>query len=282
MGYHYIPQGYLRQFAVSESPRHIWMYDLDSAESKYVAIKRVAQQKGYYFDSDEIALARYVEAPAYGPMQKLRQRNSLTLEDRVRIAIYMSGLVNRTPAMRKLREEQLAGGLSGFLNDVSDRVLKGQEGTQLSPQALSQFLSIIDDYKKLGYSGMPEGNRRMLTHKVWVSPPVFELLANMTWFALHTDDSSPFICSDNPVFWFRDHGMRNSQVSLPLSSRVALLMTHHPAGAAIFHEKAERHEVDEMNYRTAKVASRFLFAKQGGEWLKKIAEGRGEAFRAFR
>ena len=284
MGHHYIPQHYLRQFSVDKKQKQIWMYDLANSRVVKLSIKNAASENGYYSAGDEIAMANQIEWPARETMEKLRRKANLELDERMRVATYVSCLVNRVPAMRRMREDKLKSDLPIFLNELTDSVLRGEEGRRLSPPALSQFLSMIDDFKRTGYGGLPEEAKFMLTQKIWVSERVSVLIASMTWLVLSTDQEHPFICSDNPVFWFRSIGMgaKSAEITLPLSSDVALLMVHMPQGPVTRAFDVAPEVVDEINRRTAAEATRFLFAKEDGEWLKQIGERREEGFQIFR
>ena len=284
MGHHYIPRHFLRQFAADKSQRQIWMYDLDESKARRTSITNAASENGYYSTGDEIAMANQVEWPAQEPMEKLRRIVNLELDERMRVATYVSCLINRVPAMRRLREDTLRSDLPSLLNDLSDQVLRGEESTPLSPPALSQFLSMIDDFKRGGYDGLPEDAKFMLTQKIWVSERVSALIASMAWLVLVADQKHPFICSDNPVFWFRSIGMgaKSAEITFPLSSGAALLMVHLPQGPVTQAFDVAPEVVDEINRRTAAEATRFLFAKEDGEWLKRIGEKREEGFQTFR
>ncbi len=227
---------------------------------------------------------RYVEGPALQPLARLRRGDDPTPEERVRLGIYFSCLVNRAPAMRNLRISKLQSDLPGLLEKIRTDALRGSARQLLTPTGILQLNEIIDTYKSAGYDGLPRGGQRLLTEKIWVSERVTKLLVNMAWILLFTDEENPFVCSDNPVFWFRKIGMRAraSEITVPLSSRVALLMVHLPQGAVTTKWNVASEVVDEVNHRTAAEASRFLYARDGGEWLKQIGEKRGEEFQTFR
>ena len=72
MGHHFVPQRYLRHFAVPGEPGMIWMYDKTSGKARKLAIKTVAQSPGFYSDADEVALAQRIEGPAEAPLNRLR------------------------------------------------------------------------------------------------------------------------------------------------------------------------------------------------------------------
>ena len=281
MGHHYIPRYYLRQFSVNKKQRQVWMYDLDGSTPKRTSITNAANENGYYFESDEIAMANQIEWPAQEPMQKLRRKIPLTSDERHRMATYINCLIARVPAMRKLREDTLDTRFPSFLDDIVDSELK--RGA-LSDYALSVLLLVIDGYKTTGFRGLPEEAQRILTQTPWVGERVTNLLSSMAWLILSTGQDYPFICSDNPVFWFRWLGMadKSAQITMPLSSTTALLMVHLPQGAIMQAFDVAPYVVDEINHRTAAEATRFLYARQDGEWLKKIAEERKESFQTLR
>jgi len=260
------------------------MYDLDSSKSVRTSITNAANENGYYSTDDEIAMANQIEWPAQEPMEKLRRRSAIDLPERVRVATYVNCLINRVPAMRRQREDTLRSNLSGFLNELRERVLKGERGTRLSSSAMSQYLSLIDDYKDAGYEGLPEDLTVALTHKILVSERISVLIAGMAWVVLFTDQNHPFICSDNPVSWLRSIGMagKSAEITLPLSSSVALLMVHLPQGPIMQTSDVAPEIVEQINRRTATEATRFLFARNGGKWLAEIAEARGKGSRTIR
>ena len=82
MGHHYVPQRYLRHFAVPGEPGMIWMYDKTLGKARKLAIKTVAQSPSFYSDADEVALGQQIEGPVEAPLNLLRDGQGIDARQR--------------------------------------------------------------------------------------------------------------------------------------------------------------------------------------------------------
>src|ERR1700710_1065289 len=100
MGYHYVPQEYLRGFADVSAQDMIWLYDKEGSEPRLVPIEKVAQSKGYYDDDVEAELAKAIEGPANLVIRQLRHGDLISLSQRRQLALYVGVMLMRVPYRR--------------------------------------------------------------------------------------------------------------------------------------------------------------------------------------
>ena len=271
MGQHFVPQEYLRQFAVEDDPERIWMLDKSERSFKLLPIKSVAQAPGFYFDEDERALNERVEAPAHGPLKKLRDGEDVTKDERRIVAEYLQVLLSRVPKSRAHRHDLLRRELPTMVAKVEEELW---ESGQVPEQHRGLVTAVIDDWRTADPADLPDAELRELTERQWVLPEVVEHLCKMTWRILVSNSENAFLTSDNPFHYFEGFGLAHAdaEVSVPLSSTVSLHASHQGQPETTLFIPAEPQLVKEINRRTASGADRFLFFHRGDRWVEKLAK----------
>ena len=270
MGYHFLPQEYLRQFAVDGDRDRIWMFDKSERSFKLLPIKNVAQAPGFYFDEDERALNERVESPAHRPLRKLRDGQDITQNERRTVALYLQVLLGRVPKSRAHRHDVLR-------RELPDMVAKAEEELWESGQVPEQYrervTAVIDRWRPDDLDDLPDQELRELTERQWVLPQVVEHLYRMTWRILVSNNENAFLTSDNPFHYFEGLGLAHAdaEVSVPLSSTVSLHASHQGQPETTLFIPAEPQLVKEINRRTASGADRFLFFHRGDRWVERLA-----------
>ena len=97
MGYHFVPQRYLRNFEDPGRPGVIWVHDKRGGPTRLARIAKVAQVKGFYRAETEVSLARDVEAPANAVIQKLIADTAITSVERLQLTYYIGVMLKRIP-----------------------------------------------------------------------------------------------------------------------------------------------------------------------------------------
>jgi hypothetical protein len=263
MGHHYVPQFYLSGFTDRD---RLWVHDRKAARSFPSQPKAIANENDLYTEELEQHLANEVEDPAKRAIETIRARVAPTGLDREALARYVIALRKRVPEGRiravagvpevaaSLRQEYAAGLEAAA---TSDPTLRDRADTRLAQlnAALDKF--ILEPPPEVWHNNLTRDS----------SPEVVESLLSMTWRFLCTDRQQLLTC-DNPVFFFEHEGIGNpsSELSLPLSSSVALWASRRPLAGATF-LVARPATVRELNRRTAVNATRFIYSKRQEEWI---------------
>src|SRR5579862_5736096 len=94
---HYVPQFYLRGFKANAEKR-IFVYEKGRGpQRKHKAIKSVAMENGFYSAPTEQALS-IVENLAAPVLDKIRNQQSITPDDKIIIATFIAIMWRRVPA----------------------------------------------------------------------------------------------------------------------------------------------------------------------------------------
>ena len=99
------------------------------------------------------------------------------------------------------------------------------------------------------------------------SADVIGSMMTMQWRFLYSK-SAEFLTSDNPVFFFEHEGIgqASSELTVPLSSSVALWATRRQSPPTVF-VQVRPAVVREVNRRMAHNASRYLYSKTDRPWI---------------
>lgn len=269
MGHHFLPQEYLRQFAVDGDPERIWMLDKSERAFKLLPIKSVAQAPGFYFDEDECALNEQVEVPSHQPLRKLRDGQDVTKDERGIVAKYLQALLIRVPKSRAHRRDVLTRELPTMVAKVEEELWGSG---RVSEQYREQVTAVIDRWRPDDPEDLPDGGLRELTERQWILPEVVEQLRQMTWRVIRSDNKNAFLTSDNPFHYSEGLGLAHAEVSVPLSSTVSLHASHQGQPETTLFIPAEPWLAREINRRTASGADRFLFFHRGDRWVERLAK----------
>ena len=270
MGHHFLPQEYLRQFAVDYDRDRIWMLDKSERSFKLLPIKNVAQARSYYFDEDERALNERVESPAHRPLRKLLARQDVTKDERRAVAQYLQVLLGRVPKSRAQWRSVLRRELPTMVAKAEEELLGSG---RVPEQYRDKLTAVIDRWRPEDLEDLPNGELRELTDRQWVLPEVVEHLYKMPWRILVSSNEDAFLTSDNPFHYFEGLGLAHAdaEVSVPLSSTVSLHASHQGQPETTLFIPAEPQLVKEINRRTASGADRFLFFHRGDRWVERLA-----------
>ena len=111
MGHHFVPQRYLRNFEDPKKPGYVWVHDKSGGQPRRARIAKVAQSSGFYAPETENVLAQIVEQPGNRVIQKLISNATITVEERLQLALYMGVMLKRVPTHRRRSAEIVPGAL---------------------------------------------------------------------------------------------------------------------------------------------------------------------------
>lgn len=266
MGYHYVPQYYLRGFCPGFG-RSIWVYDKQETRRFLTQVKSIANICGLYPPELEKYLSEDIEGPANRVLKKIRNRENLTPTDKITLSSYIAVMWKRVP-IGKNRLKERAPGVTADLRETLHRELDTAAAKDPSKEGLAlrrktEIDEILDRYSK----EPPED----IWHQIIPAertPQMIVALATMSWTFFTFDENPSFLTGDNPVFFFSHLGIgrAESELSFPVSSHVTLWATrrvdflegYFPATSAI---------VKEMNRRIASVTTRYVFHAKDEDWI---------------
>lgn len=204
---HYLPQMYLRGFAVGDS---IWVYDRQKDEYREQGIANTAVQKDYYTVVDgsgaknrqvERILAD-IEGKAAEAIRLADKRATLTDEQRAALAVFVALLKVRTPNF----EKSFADAQDQLFKKVLKATMNSEERITASIAAYEREkgkkLSLAPkDLLELFQSGQfkiePHRNQSVAL-MIELSSEFALLLAQMDWVFAHAPEDAEFITSDVP------------------------------------------------------------------------------------
>ncbi len=266
MGYHYIPQYYLRGFCL-DFGREIWVYDKQEARKFATQVKSIANIYGFYSPELEKYLSEDIEGPANRVLEKIRNRELLTPSDKITLSSYIAVMWKRVPK-GKNRFKAQAPGITEDLREKLHRQLDEAVAKDPSKEDLAQRRKAEIDKILHRYSQEPPEDVWHQVIPAERTPGMIAAVATMTWRFFTFDEEPAFLTCDNPVFFFSHLGIgrAESELSFPVSIHVTLWATrrvdlaegYFPATTAI---------VKEMNRRTASVTMRYVFHAKDEHWI---------------
>jgi hypothetical protein len=286
--HHYIPKSHLANFTKKgKVDSALWVFDTVTGKQWETKPGSVAIKKNLYTvdvseerpDIFEDIFAEIENKAAPIIREICRSHIMPTGDDYNWLMNYIALLAERTPARREVHEKPI--------QDISRMMLKmifstpeRYEATRRNMLESGYNLGDSLSYEQLRdfsygdqYTIEVDNNtniKNLLTAIDTILPP----LASRKWSVVFSPSTlGDFICSDNPVslYWteIRDRGLWSSpghwllgtEVSLPLSSRVALLgrfEEYHPPSRIVPSRKA----LATINSNTGRYSERFIFSRK--------------------
>jgi hypothetical protein len=272
MGYHYVPQHYLRRFADPAAPKSIWLYDKKGGKARRVPILKVAQSRGFYTSDQERKLGQLIEGPANLVILKLLAQQSLTDDERLKLAFFIATMLKRVPYRRRKTYENIVPPvLQKTIADARTDLVRAAHANAADPLVLSYQLAQISAFEEKLKVELPDQIHDAV-RSPWPTPKVVIALYDLAWRVVATDDSVHYLTSDNPAFFFEQFGVgkEESELTFPLSSSVCLHASKQgPKGGLTFLE-AGQWFVDEMNHRVVSTTERTAFYHQNAGWVESL------------
>lgn len=281
--HHVNPRLYLKGFIEKGSPSMIWVYKkgepYNPGRKQYknnpwkTSTKRAGVQGGYYADIDaggqvdsetyeDLLMER--EQPADHVIAKIRQQQLLSEEERDIFAQYIAQMLIRGPRARRNVETMLPNLVSSFENDsVLLQRLSGPDGGEKRAR-LRRVLDKIAQREGLA----KQTHLRTLSTRL---ERAMVILLEMRWTFFVAQPGDAFLTGDNPVFFFKDLGLKKStsELSFPMSSEVAFVASwrkERPEGFA----EAKSKTVVALNRRTASFAFDELYFSRDEPWVLNL------------
>lgn len=267
MGYHYIPQLYLRGFEADEK---IWAHDTTANRSFPTQVKVIANENKIWSQETERYLNENIEVPANSAITKIRDRKALSQEDKVALANYIITMWKRVPEARER--------VKNWVPDVAT-VIHEEITSELDAIALEDA-NLIQEVQELKerVAGVIARNIEKPPSELWHStfesgnsPELVDATLSLNWVFLYCE-RPVFLTSDNPVFFFASEGIGRptSELTFPISSTISLWATREKIESGKY-LAASKNAIKEINRRTAYNSTRFIYSEKNEPWILPFA-----------
>jgi len=267
MGQHYIPQYYLNGFTESLGTSSIWMYEKGSDQILNTTTKSVANENRRWPKTTEQYLAEKVEAPANPVLDKIRNQQAVTENDKYILSNYMVVMLKRVPRGLERTKSNAPKVIEQIFDKLKGDILRLMKEYPSDSSVLEKRLRELPGLRSKYENEFPM--------EVWyenlkpeASPRLLAVLPAMTWILLVSNKGQLFLTNDNPVFFFESLGIGRpeSEITFPISSNVALWATWHKGSVEGYHT-AKDSIIKEINRRTASAATRHVYYSKKARWV---------------
>jgi hypothetical protein len=274
MGHHWVRQKYLEGFEVPVSTGLIWQFDKSAGffSKNALPIKVVAQQPNYHSAETESLLNNLVEIPGNRAILKLRDGNAITKEERFALAFYFATMIRRVPRQRERGAELAPKVLDEVVTEVRSQIEMLAELGKLSEAIASRRLGELDAAEKKFRANLPPNVVEQI-ESPWPTERHVAAIYSMKWRFVRAVESSFFVTSDNPAFYFECYGVgsEKAEIAFPIAKDIAILGSHSGPSERQIVLRARPQLVKEVNRRVASAASRFVYSHKPTDWLRTIA-----------
>ena len=282
--HHVVPALYLKGFVEKPGEPFIWMYTKGRCYSPgkhtqkncpaYTSIRIAGVERDFYTDSQpgvppdsetyENLLER-LEKPADAIFQKIRSHQNITQDDKLIFSKYIVQMMKRTEETRSWVEDHMPKYLAAYYDDPN--LTEMIEGNDVNEKR-SKLIAILDRMK--ADPNMSRGTH-LRTLTLIEQAQSIKAINQMTWCFWVASGDQAFLTGDNPVFIFKQLGLAKpeSELNFPISSNVALWGSNRRDLRSGYFP-AEARLVKEFNRRTAKNATRHVYASCCEEWILNL------------
>jgi len=274
---HYIPQSYLKSWCDPDKPEgydeYVWMFSYDGESVKRKSPKNIFYETDMYTITDEkgnrILDIEHGLSGLEGKFALIREKklSSLlkpSLEERNYILLFVAAMHNRTVAVKEHLTSEW-----GKVVELGNLVKQSYEnGTPEQRKALESVGSLNNDEPSFTLDEVEKfHNEPMQTIMIPRIIAEFNLYTKMHLSILNTNDEVGFITSDNPCVWFDPEafkrppfyqsvglGNKNVEVTLPISPKQAILISHTPLPLYL---NVDMRTVDSINRKTRFQADKY-------------------------
>lgn len=274
--HHYVPEMLLKNFADDKGLLHV-IDRVRNVRRPATIPRQLGFGRDYYYlahhedgNSVEDAFAE-LEAIAAPLIAKITQTRTLpkNTDDWRTLIRFVAIQAARVPATKQMisrpiqREHEIVADLLRH----EPRAWKNSAhllGIDSSKITYDEFLELTDEDVI-----QPLSNHDFIQYSMSIAKPIMESINQRLWTVVHSDKPGEhFIISDDPVVLYWSDGVqrrlppgyvhRNTDVTMPLSSEVALVLTHQDFRAP---EGGTRHQVARINSKTIAGSHHFVAAR---------------------
>lgn len=275
MGQHTVPQKYLKGFCIPNEPGMIWMYDKMArrfAETP-IPVKVVVQEANYFDPETEKELSESVEGPAHAVLARLRRCEPISTDDRLSFSMYVATMIMRVSGRRRKSLEMMPSVLKSTIKEIRTLIDEWAQGPNIDQKLVARRLEEVEQARE---KFLHEPPAEVIDHirSPWPNRKLAELIYEMTWRVVMSDQTTRFLTSDNPAYFFEAYGLGKpeTEVTFPLSSNLALLASWQGPREGLIIVQAKPMLVKEVNRRVASGAERFVFYHERRDWIATLAD----------
>ena len=289
MKHHYLPQFYLQGFTDPDSPPshrpYVWVHRAEDRTWKRRAPINVAKETDYYVFTDETGNESQEIETTFSKIEsvvaplirgKIQQRQPLSAEERLEFAGFVAFMSARVPGQIEH--------VGDFMAEIARRVAELYfQAWKADPRRFEAFrqqhreetgkeLPDVDP-NKLDTEGIKIVTKRPAALAMTLSTVTLaaKIIADMGWTFWLSSPTDFFITSDYPFCLHNPQipldsiygpglGQKNVEVTIPVARDMAFMAGWLSTG--IEWRQASRKIVEQINYRSAMRASRFLIASK--------------------
>jgi len=278
---HFVPKSYLMSWCDKKSPKeqsaYLWMYSSDGSKVKRKSPKNIFYKNDFYtiYDDDgsrildvEHGLSGIENRFAAIRDKKINKGKLLSRVEMDYILYFVAAMNNRTVASRNHFEGEWKKVI-----DLGDKLKEEILKIPFEKRQNMTFPGSISEGKSRSLTEMKEIRdnpvEQLMLPRIRVE---FQQYRKMHASFFITEDDVGFITSDNPCVWFDPDsykrpamyqslglGYPNIEVTMPISPKVTIIISHHKLPLYIHVEKAS---VDSMNRKTRFNAKEYYIVNQ--------------------
>lgn len=269
MGKHYVPQEYLKGFALRKDPRLVWMFDKRTCTWACPAIKKAAQEPGYYSPEDEARLAE-LEKPGHIALRVLRAGQKISGRQRSDLAYYLAVLVMRGPQKRRKGEEIMPDALKRTVDGARDglREIRTESNAERVDALLREADALEAQYRVEPPSSVLEQLR-----SPWPSGQIIASIRHMAWRVIRLPPARPVVTCDAPAHYFDSFGLGSdeSEVTFAIDPYRVLLGSFVGQAGSTIYMNGRSNLAAEVNRRLTWGAERFVFSARRSSHVQALA-----------
>lgn len=224
---HYVPQFYQRGWTENNDGL-IWVYRKNENPKRQSIAKKVGMKINFYGDEDmekEISKEALEDSTAR-IVQKIRDRNRITLDDKKCLSRFISVFWRRVPkhklTVNETCQEMLPAVVDKYRQGISALIPETETQAGRAAHILAELDRVEEQYK----AEIPD---YFFINNIKRASMFEDVLFNMDWafFEVKKDDpyNNPFITSDAPVVWSKGCGIGDKEkgiVLFPISKDLLL------------------------------------------------------------
>jgi len=272
MGFHYLPQRYLRGFEAPAEKGAIWMFDKKEESCKLLPIKLVAQATDFYSEHVEKSLNIDVEQPGNDVIDKIRSGKAIDETDQLHLTYYIATMIRRVPHARGKGHAMIPQVLAETASEIRTFFEQEYREGRIDSETLAARIAETDAAESK-FRNQPPSEVTNIIETPWPFASMLLVIHSMYWRLFRSNGPSYFLTSDNPAHFFEGYGLGHEycELTFPLCTDLVLHCSWKSGNRNEIQPCPEK-LVKEFNRRIASGAERFVFYHDQAPWVHSVAK----------